>query len=169
MMGIVTLLLQSGAVLAVALILGLYNELSSRSGIKLEITQPTYEPIHEPQTTSKPTYKDESPPQTPTTGRTYRPQKARISEAPAPFADESFSPHKFQIPTDVTATSNVLTPSVGTAPVLIIPVPKKRRAARSDPSKSNTPSRRRASRQKHDMIGTGTPSEQPNVPTQRQN
>lgn len=154
-MGIETLLLESGAVLAVALILGLYNELSSRTSVKSKITQPTCEPTHDPQTTSKPPYKDESSPQTPTINRITQVQNAIISEAPAPFADESFSPHKFQIPTDVTAASNVLNQSVGTAPVLIIPVPSKRRASRRAP-RNNTPARRRAPRPKHDVIGSGT-------------
>lgn len=166
-MGIETLLLESGAVLAIALILGLYNELSSRSITRSKTTLVTNEPIYEQRTTSKPSYENESSHQTPTMSKIPRFQNAMISEAPAPFADESFSAHKTRIPTDVTATSNILTHSVGTAAALIIPVPKKRRAVRRSQSSSDVHTRRRVARSKRNVIGTSSAAEQPNLSTQQ--
>jgi hypothetical protein len=76
---------------------------------------------------------------------------APVPEAPAPFSEELVSPPGTSTPTDVTALSNIASPTDGTTSgVLVIPTPKRRTRTKRLPADGSivTPRKRRTPRKK---------------------
>ncbi|HKW03925.1 MAG TPA: hypothetical protein VJN71_01380 [Nitrososphaerales archaeon] len=92
---------------------------------------------------------------------------APVPEAPAPFSEELISPPGTTTPTDVTALSNIASPTDGTTSgVLVIPTPKRRaRTKRLPADGSIVTTRKRSSRKKPVITETAAfPETQPVMP-----
>lgn len=148
-MGVETLLLESGTVLATGLALALYNELRSRSAAKPTIAQHAAE--EESRTISITHLNKQISHQTPTTGESNS-RTMMISEAPAPFADESFSTHNTSLPTDISAVPNIGPPSAGSAQVFVIPLRRRKRVNRKSTTNISLPQRRKIVRRNTTLV-----------------
>ena len=164
-MGVESLLLESGAVLAAGLVIALYNELLSRSSknSKPNLVAEQF-PIksHVISTTSD--IQQSSRQTAIVTSARYL--NTLISEAPEPFADESFSTHKTPIPTDVTAVPNIGSTTIGTGATFVIPIPKRKRVAVRTASANRVP-RRKIARTRRGATATLGETDPSNISTDR--